>query len=440
MADDEGAALSPPAADHARRPRNYGPLSAFNGHARITGSCGDTMEFWLLVRRDVVEKASFTTDGCASSLACGSVATCLAEGARLEDVASLSQADVLRALGGLPEGTEHCALLAAMALRAALENHLSGGGEPRAPRRGQTEHSRASGAAAPTPPAASNDESGKREMDARLQSRLSQIRHKILVLSGKGGVGKSTIAVNFAVGLSAMGKSVGLLDVDIHGPSIPTMLGVERGQVEAAAAELLPVNVAGVKVLSIGFFLRDLDDAVIWRGPMKMNAIRQFLADVAWGDLDFLVIDSPPGTGDEPLSVIQLIGKLDGAVIVTTPQRVAAVDVRKSITFCRTLHVPILGLVENMSGFACPRCGEVSPIFRSGGGRQISIEMGVPLLGSLPIDPRIAEAGDEGRVLVGSHDACPSAAAMREIVEAIAAVAGSGPKRQDAKSVERRGE
>ena len=193
-----------------------------------------------------------------------------------------------------------------------------------------------------------------------LESRLCRIRRKIVVLSGKGGVGKSTVAVNIAVALQMAGKRVGLLDIDIHGPSIPTMLGLESETLQGGADGLLPIDLDGLKVMSLGFLLPDPDKAVIWRGPLKMGVIKQFLKDVAWGDLDYLIIDSPPGTGDEPLSVCQLIGNLDGAVVVTTPQKVAAVDVRKSITFCRQLKVPVLGVVENMSGFACPKCGEIS--------------------------------------------------------------------------------
>lgn len=265
---------------------------------------------------------------------------------------------------------------------------------------------------------------GDRELEAqrKLESRLSRIRRKVVVLSGKGGVGKSTVAVNLAISLKMAGKRVGLLDVDIHGPSVPTMLGLEGASVGGDPEALIPVDLDGLKVLSIGFLLRSADDAVIWRGPMKMQVIRQFLGDVAWGDLDWLVVDSPPGTGDEPLSVIQLAGKLDGAVIVTTPQKVAAVDVRKSITFCRKLDVPILGVVENMSGFACPRCGEVTPILRSGGGRKTAEDMQVPFLGSIPIDPAIAEACDGGRAFLRDFAASPTARILREIFRSIEAL------------------
>lgn len=256
----------------------------------------------------------------------------------------------------------------------------------------------------------------------KLQSRLCRVRHKILVLSGKGGVGKSTVAVNLAMALRKAGKRVGLLDIDIHGPSIPTMLGLEHATVQGLSDELMPVETAGLKVVSAGFFLRSQDDALIWRGPLKMAAIKQFLKDVIWGDLDFLIIDSPPGTGDEPLSVCQLIGRLDGAVIVTTPQKVAAVDVRKSITFCRQMAVPVLGVVENMNGFACPRCGDITLIFGAGGGRRMAAEMRVPFLGSIPIDPEIAEACDKGRAYVCHYALSTTARIMSDIVQPIAAL------------------
>jgi ATP-binding protein involved in chromosome partitioning len=255
-----------------------------------------------------------------------------------------------------------------------------------------------------------------------LESRLCRIRHKVVVLSGKGGVGKSTVAVNLAVALMLAGKKVGLLDVDIHGPSIPTMLGLEGEKLQGGADGLVPIEVGGLKVMSIGFFLNSQDDAVIWRGPLKMGVIKQFLKDVVWGDLDYLIIDSPPGTGDEPLSVVQLIGTLDGAVIVTTPQKVAAIDVRKSISFCRKLNVPVLGVVENMSGFACPKCGEVTQVFRSGAGQEIARDMLVPFLGSIPIDPKVAEACDNGKAFIHHYASTPAAKAMLAMVQPLLAL------------------
>jgi Mrp family chromosome partitioning ATPase len=262
--------------------------------------------------------------------------------------------------------------------------------------------------------AGENDKDFEERRD--LQARLCRIKHKIMVMSGKGGVGKSTVAVNLAMGLMLAGKKVGLLDVDIHGPSVPTMLGLEGASIENGPDGLLPVELGHLKVMSMGFLLRSPDDAVIWRGPVKGGVIKQFLKDVAWGDLDYLIIDAPPGTGDEPLSICQLINPIDGAVVVTTPQRVAAMDVRKSITFCAQVGMKVLGVVENMSGFVCPKCGEVTQILRSGGGSAMAKDMGVPFLGSIPIDPLVAESGDEGRAFVMHYAQSPTAELMRAVV------------------------
>ncbi len=411
------------ARDHAVHPRNHGPLEDFDGHARITGPCGDTMEFWFAALNGRVKRVSFTTDGCGSSVACGSMATSLAEGKRIEDAAALGQKDILDALGGFPSEFEHCALLAANTLKAACEDYLkSQAGLRKESRRAQTSCD-SCGDKECSASERRKDESSEQYLERReLQSRLCRIRHKVIVLSGKGGVGKSTVAVSLAAALMMSGKRVGLLDVDIHGPSIPTMLGLERQRVLGAEDGLLPVDSAGLKVMSLGFLLRHQDDAVIWRGPLKMGAIKQFLKDVAWGSLDYLIIDSPPGTGDEPLSVCQLIENLDGALIVTTPQKVAAVDVRKSITFCRQLQVPVLGVVENMSGFVCPKCGTLTHILCSGGGRRIAEDMGVPFLGAIPIDPNIAEACDSGRAFVHSDAMTPVTEVMKNLINSIAAL------------------
>lgn len=237
-----------------------------------------------------------------------------------------------------------------------------------------------------------------------LQDNISRIKHKIIVLSGKGGVGKSTIATNIAVALSLKGQKVGLMDVDIHGPSIPKMLGIEGRPLRGSEEGMLPIDYSdSLKVISIGFILRDQKDAVIWRAPLKHSLIRQFLRDVSWGELGYLIIDSPPGTGDEPLSVIQLLGNADGAIVVTTPQDVALIDVRKAITFCRQVNLPIIGVVENMSGFVCPYCGKTADIFKSGGGEKMALEMGVPFLGRIPIEPKIVETGDSGKPYFQSY-------------------------------------
>lgn len=411
------------ARDHAARPRNHGPLENCDGHARITGPCGDTMEFWLTAINGKVKRVSFITDGCGSSLACGSMVTSLAEDKSVEDAAALRQEDILDAFGGFPAESEHCALLAADTLKAACEDYLRRQRELRKGSRGAQTTCDTCGDKDCSAVNRKKDESEEDfEERRKLQSRLCRIRHKVIVLSGKGGVGKSMVAVNLATALMMSGKRVGLLDVDIHGPSIPTMLGLERETIQGCEEGLLPVDRGGMKVMSLGFLLRSQDDAVIWRGPLKMGAIKQFLKDVVWGDLDYLVIDSPPGTGDEPLSVCQLIGQLDGAVIVTTPQKVAVVDVRKSITFCRQLQVPVLGVVENMSGFACPKCGEVTTILSSGGGRRIAEDMGVPFLGSIPMDPKIAEACDSGQVFIYNYATTSTAEVMRNIIKPIAAL------------------
>jgi Mrp family chromosome partitioning ATPase len=243
--------------------------------------------------------------------------------------------------------------------------------------------------------------------EARLQDNLSRIKHKFVVLSGKGGVGKSTVSTNIAVSLSLAGFKVGLLDVDVHGPSVPRALGLAYQRPEMMANHMKPVKWSdNLRVMSMGFLLPETgNDAVIWRGPVKMGLIKQFLQDVDWGNLDALVVDCPPGTGDEPLSVLQLLGTDAEAVIVTTPQGVAIDDVRRSVTFCSQVGNPVLGIVENMSGFVCKHCGEVQDIFGSGGGENLAKEMGVPFLGRIPMDPEVVRSTDEGYVISKvSHD------------------------------------
>lgn len=232
---------------------------------------------------------------------------------------------------------------------------------------------------------------------------MPTVKKKYVVMSGKGGVGKSTVSVNLAVSLALQGKKVGLLDVDIHGPSIPTMLGLAGTKLTGSEESIDPVLVDGIpnlKVMSVGFLLESEDAPVIWRGPMKNSIIKQFLKDVTWGELDYLIIDCPPGTGDEPLSVVQLLGKADGTIIVTTPQDVASIDVSKSIKFAEQVKIPVTGIVENMSGFVCPHCNEVSYIFKEGGGKKLAEEYKVPFLGAIPIDPALGEAGDSGKPYV----------------------------------------
>jgi Mrp family chromosome partitioning ATPase len=239
----------------------------------------------------------------------------------------------------------------------------------------------------------------KPQEDAQLKAQLERIQHKLLVMSGKGGVGKSSVASYLAVGLSKLGFRVGLMDVDLHGPSIPRMLGISgMFHVDAEQNLLIPHQYNDhLEVVSIECLLEDRDAAVIWRGPVKHGVIKQFIAEVDWGELDYLVIDSPPGTGDEPLSVAQTITGTR-AVIVTTPQEIALADVRKSINFCHQLGMPILGLVENMSAAVCPKCGEEFQLFGPGHGKEISERFNIPFLGSIPIDPKLSMLCDQGRV------------------------------------------
>ena len=265
-------------------------------------------------------------------------------------------------------------------------------------------------------PAATDDDQEK------IDARMSHIQHKVFVLSGKGGVGKSTIAVNMAVSLAESGKKVGLLDIDIHGPSVPIMLGLYQMPLIQNEGSIEPVYAGNLKVMSIGFILNNEDDALIWRGPMKMGVIKQFLGDVEWGELDYLIVDCPPGTGDEPLSICQLIKDPDGAVVVTTPQRVAAVDVRKSLTFCRKLEVPVLGILENMSGFSCPKCGEVSEIFRTGSGQKMATDFDIPFLGALPVDPAIVAACDGGVPFIQQYENTETAKLMKTLMAPIQAL------------------
>jgi len=251
----------------------------------------------------------------------------------------------------------------------------------------------------------------------KLREAMGKIKHKIAIISGKGGVGKSTVTVNLAAAFALMGKSVGVLDADIHGPSVPRLLGLEGQQVKVTPSGVFPVNgPLGMKVMSIDFFLPE-QAPTIWRGPLKMRAIRQFLADVDWGELDFLFIDLPPGTGDEPLSIAQLLPDIDGVVIVTMPSELSSAIVKKAITFAERLNMPIIGVVENMSGFICPHCSEKTEIFQSGGGKKMAQEMNVAFLGSIPIDPNVGVDSDKGTPFVVSHKDSAATKAFMEIVK-----------------------
>ena len=247
---------------------------------------------------------------------------------------------------------------------------------------------------------------------------MKNIKHKILVLSGKGGVGKSCIAVNLAVWLSIRSKNVGLLDIDIHGPNVPKLLNLDGKKLQGVADKIEPILYSDtLKVISVGFLLQDESNALIWRGPMKHNVIKQFVTDVSWGNLDYLIVDCPPGTGDEPLSIVQLLGNADGAVIVTTPQQLSVIDVKKCITFCRQLNLPVLGVIENMSGFVCPHCNHRTDIFTGNGGKQMAKDFDVPFLGSIPIDPEVVSACDSGKPFINSNSQSTTAQALNYAFE-----------------------
>jgi len=260
------------------------------------------------------------------------------------------------------------------------------------------------------------------QQDIAITQSLGKIKNKILVMSGKGGVGKSTVAVNLAIGLANLGHKVGLMDVDLHGPDVCRMLNL-TGSLEAPTNknDLVPTLKFNdnLKVVSLEYMMQDRDEAIIWRGPLKIQAIRQFVADMAWGELDYLVIDAPPGTGDEPLSIAQTIKDVQ-ALVVTTPQAIALADVRKSINFCKTVNMPILGVVENMSGYICPHCEEKVDIFSSGGGEQVARDFDLPFLGRVPMDPRVVIAGDTGKPYLSSSEDTLATKAFSSVVAAVA--------------------
>jgi Mrp family chromosome partitioning ATPase len=241
------------------------------------------------------------------------------------------------------------------------------------------------------------------EQDAAVQSSLARIKHKFIVMSGKGGVGKTSTAVNLAIALSLEKYQVGLMDVDLHGPDIPRMLGLSGMLDVTANQKLNPMKYSDyLRAVSIESLTPGKDDAIIWRGPIKYSAIQQFIADVEWGDLDFLIIDAPPGTGDEPLTIAQTI-KDAQAIIVTTPQEVSLADVRKSINFCKTVRMEVFGLIENMSGFICPHCGQNVELFGAGGGERTAKIMNIPFLGRIPFDQKVVACGDTGASLLQNH-------------------------------------
>ncbi len=259
------------------------------------------------------------------------------------------------------------------------------------------------------------------EEDRQIAKKLETIKHKIVIMSGKGGVGKTSVAVNLALSLALNGFRVGLLDVDITGPNVPKMIGKNIALPPSSGTEkgISPIfGPLNMKIMSMGFLLQNEDVPVIWRGPLKMGAIKQFITDVNWGELDFLIVDNPPGTSDEPLSVLQLI-KGAQVIIVTTPQDVALLDSRKAINMAKQLNTPVLGIIENMSGFTCPKCGEKIDLFGEGGGLKAAKDFDVPFLGAIPIDPLIRVEEDKGEPYIVKHSDAEAAKAFNDIVQKI---------------------
>lgn len=259
----------------------------------------------------------------------------------------------------------------------------------------------------------------KTERDLAVKGALNRIKHKLIVMSGKGGVGKTSTSVNLSVALSQLGFKVGIMDVDLHGPDVPRMLGLDGMVNVGQEGKLVPISFSdNLKAISVESLTPGKDDAVIWRGPVKYSAIQQFISDVQWGDLDFLLIDAPPGTGDEPLTIAQTIDDAK-AVIVTTPQEVSLADVRKSINFCKIVKMDILGLIENMSGFMCPHCNEVLDLFGMGGGEKTAKAMGIKFLGKIPFNEDVVACGDAGTPILKKHEASPVTDAYKDIAQAI---------------------
>lgn len=257
----------------------------------------------------------------------------------------------------------------------------------------------------------------KSDEEMKIEKTLSKIKYKLAVMSGKGGTGKTTVTVNIAQTLANKGYKVGVLDADITGPNVPLMFGVENEILQAEGNMIIPIEVENVKIVSMEFLLQDKSNAIIWRGPLKIKALKQLIGDVKWGELDFLIVDLPPGSSDEPLSIVQNIKDLDGMVIVTTPQQVSLLDVSKSINFANVTNVPIVGIVENMSGFVCPKCGEVTYIFKKDGGKRIAESLNLNFLGAVPLIPAICESGDNGRPAVLQSDKAKEV--FEEIVDKI---------------------
>ncbi|MCF7792470.1 MAG: Mrp/NBP35 family ATP-binding protein [Candidatus Cloacimonetes bacterium] len=260
------------------------------------------------------------------------------------------------------------------------------------------------------------------QAEKRLEENLKKIKHKLIVISGKGGVGKSTVSVNVAHGLAMQGKKVGILDVDIHGPSIAKMLGIEDRRLTPPEKgdRPLPIKVKeNFWAMSIATLLENPDEPIIWRGPLKIGAIKQFLQDIQWPELDYLIIDSPPGTGDEPLSIVQTLKNVDGSLIVSTPQDIALLDARKTIKFSQKMNVPVMGIIENMSTFLCPHCNKEIDIFQGLGVQKAAKDFNIDILGKIPIDTNVVKSGDSGRSFMADWKDSASAKEFQKIVDKV---------------------
>ena len=254
----------------------------------------------------------------------------------------------------------------------------------------------------------------------RVREKMARVKHKIMIMSGKGGVGKSTITANLAAALAKRGYRVGILDSDIHGPSIPKILGIQGKHPQKAETGITPLTTNhGVKVISMDLFLSSSEDPLIWRGPLKMKAIRQLLSDVDWGELDYLLVDLPPGTGDEPINIAQLMPEMDGALIITAPSALSQHVVRKAVTMAQRMRIPIVGIIENMSGFRCPNCGTEIYLFGKDGGQKAAEELNIPFLGRIPMDPEIVKYEDRGKPFIIEREKTEAAKAFFQIVERI---------------------
>ncbi|MEZ7891278.1 MAG: P-loop NTPase [Candidatus Wallbacteria bacterium] len=394
-------------------PVNFGPMRGANGNAKIKGPCGDTVEFWVLIENDRIQHATFTTDGCHHSILCGSVTAAISCGAPLDVAKLLSQDDVLAFVGGeISDEDAHCALLAVNTLRAAIADYAS-----RISDNGNDETSKIK----------DNQQTINQKKDLIdenliILEQMSKIKNKFIILSGKGGVGKSTIAVNIAAALAMQGKKTGILDVNIYGPSIPRMLGLQNKYFTSDSQGIYPIEVneyGNLKVASIGFLLQNPNAPVVWSNIMKNLIFKPFIRDIQWGDIEYLIIDCPPGTGDEPFSIIKTLGNAGAAILVTTPQEVSADDVSRTIKFCNQLKVPIAGIIENMSGFVCPHCSKNTDIFLSGGGKKLSEKENLPLLGSIAFNSDFSVYGDAGVPFVKKYPGSPVTKIFNDMINDI---------------------